>query len=492
MLDEVKKLIKEQKFGQAVHQIDELLLRVQSSDERLELLILRLKVTNDKKTREQILSLSCEHEHYQTFLATVKPEDLQSSARHFQYAFCLYKVGSLHKSYEEFSKLSEKCYKFGYVQILKKIVELEDASGILDEVKLVSRYYYFLRTGLDVDFEVITKCLDERFFETFKRHLTYFKHQSNLFTLELKGELKEGAKEPFIKHALEYLALNGRTDEIVSLLSEYAIRFKCINLGYELSKWNLELEALFPETAPEADVDFGDIDSAEDLFTRDQEDEARVRGKVNALINLGRPEQARVMLKNFFESNPSSQLRDEFKELFEGEEGTVALSKGISIDRVLEKLVRKINRFGGADEPVSRIDLDQRSLKSFLSLQEDTYLIDNFRDLISCFIMLEFYDTSLWLIEMVLEKSSKLEREARFLKCDIYLMSGKYHYCLDETLAVWDKFDLDFDEEIEILYKRAECYRLMGKRAKAIDLYREVVFRDGSYRLAKIRLQEFE
>ncbi len=492
MLDEVKKLIKEQKFGQAVHQIDELLLRAHSSDERLDLLCLRLKVTKDKQTREKILSLAAELERHQIFLSTVQPEDLQSCTKHFKYALCLYKVGSLHKSFEEFSKLSEKCYRLGYVQILKTIIDLEDSAHILDEVKLTSRYYYSLRAGLEVDIEVITKCLDERFYETFNRHRNYFKHQEKIFAVELRGELKEGSRELFIKHALEYLALNGLTKEIISLLSEYAIRFKCINLGHELSKWNSELEPLFPETAPEADVDFGEIDSAQDLFDGKGEDEALVRGKVSALINLGQPEQARVMLKSFLESNPSNKLRNEFKELLENTAGTVARSKGISIDRVMEKLVRKINRSSAIQEPVSKVDLDQRSIRSYLSLQDDTYLLDNFRDLISCFIMLEFYEIALWLIERVIEKSSELEREARFLRCDIYLLNTQYHYCLDETLAVWNKFDLDFDEEIEILYKRAECYRLMGKRAKAIDLYREVVYRDANYRLAKIRLQEFE
>ncbi len=492
MLDEVKKLIKEQKIDQAVHQIDELLLRAQDLEEQLELLTLKLKISNEKETREKALEAAFKLERFQTYLNVIDLEDLKSSARHYQYALCLYKVGSLHRSFQEFSKLTEKCFKHGYVQILKKIIDIEDPANVLGEVKSIGRYYHTLRTGLEINTSEITKRMDEKFFETFNRHSKYFKHQSELYALELKGELKENNREQFIKHSLEYLAINGKTKEIIALLSEYAIRYKCINLGHELSKWNPEIEALFPERAGEEDVDFGDIDSAEDLFDEDQEEGALIRGKVNALISLGQPDQARILLKNFLESNPKSELRQEYQELLTTVDGTRVLRKNISIDSVMENLVRKISRSSGSQEKPATIDLDQRSIKSYLSLQDDSYLIDNFRDLVSCFIMLEFYEASLWLIESVLEKAPELEREARFLRCDIYLMCGKHHYCLDETLAVWNKFDLDFDEEIEILYKRAECYRLMGKRAKAIDLYREVLYRDGNYRLAKLRLQEFE
>lgn len=493
MLDEVKKLIKEQKFDQAIHQIDELLGRAHEANERLELLSLRLKISHDSETRAKILSLSFSLEKYQIYLSVAEREDLKSCARHFEFALSLYKVGSLHKSFEEFSLLSEKCFKLGYVEILKRIIELDDKARILDEVKKLSSYYYTLRTGREINIETVRRSKDERFSQAFKRHMSFFKHHRELFNLELGSELKDGVREQFIKHALEYVALYGHEDnEIIKLLSEYAIRFKCINLGHELSRWNSELEALFPEKIAEADVDFGEIDSAEDLFDSEKEDEAKVRGKVNALINLGQSDQAKLLLKNYLETNSKSALRTEFSELLTSAEGSIIQTKSINIDSVIEKLVGKINRASKKEVPTIGIDLDQRSIKSFLSLQEDTYLIDNFRDLISCFIMLEFYEASLWLIENIIEKNKELEREARFLRCDIYLLSSKYHYCLDETLAVWEKFDLDFDEELEILYKRAECYRLMGKRTKAIDLYREVLYRDANYRLAKIRLQEFE
>lgn len=491
MLEEIKKFIKDQKFDRAIAQIESCLAVAETQEEKLELLQLRLKISKDEQTIKQLLKLAFELKNYSTFISTLKFSKKINLITQFHYAVSLYHSGSLHQSFKEFSQLIEKCFECANIQILKRVLSFEVETPILREIHDRADYYLMLLCGSQMDISKVKKVLDEKFGHQFYRHSTHFKFDQELHSLQLSLLLRDNEREKFVKGVLEYLALFGITDAIIALISEYAIRYKRINLGHATSKWNEEFAALFPERVNEGDVEFGDIDSAEDLFAAVGDDESNLRSKITALLKLSQVDQARAMLREHLQTQPHSQLAREFKELLAREQqGTTVRKQMVDVQGIMGQLLRLTDK--NNQQVDSSYDLNQNSLKHHLEYLGTQFIKENFRDLISCFIMLEFYEVALWVTEQKILSDSENKLEARFLRCDVYLLCGKYHYCLDETLAIWDEHDLNFDEELEILYKRAECYRLMGNREKAAQLYREVFARDQTYRLAKIRLQEFE
>lgn len=491
MLEEIKKFIKDQKFDRAREEIILQLGQTQSQAQKLELLLLQLKISKEEEVVKEVLKLSFELKQYSTFISHFTRKQKSSLINHFQFCACLYYSGSLHRAFKELEELSNKCYQKGNVQILKAISEFEQEAQILGDIHAKAAYLIGLLTGKPIAAEILKASLDERFSESFWRHPTHFKFDKDLHITQLSLFVKERAREKFIKGSLEYVALFGVDAEISTLLSQYAVRFKRINLGHEVSRWKPDLVSLFPEKVDEGDIDIGEVDDAKDLFGTNANEEANLRSKINALLRLGQQDQAKVLLRDFLLNNKESELGNEFPELISAEIGTTVLKRRADVQAVMNNLLKLTARNATNPNTVD-YDLNQMTLKNHLDYLGDEFILNNFRDLVSCFVMLEFYEVAGWLIDRVVALDTPTTLEARFLKCDVLLMNAKYHYCLDETLSIWEQHTLTFEEELEILYKRAECYRLMGKKAKAIELYREVYARDHSYRLVKIRLQEFE
>jgi hypothetical protein len=238
------------------------------------------------------------------------------------------------------------------------------------------------------------------------------------------------------------------------------------------------------------------IDLGDDLFAaRDGVENsgvAQVRKLVrdfNFLINAGRKEAAVLVLTQIKDLDSGHPVLEEFRELLDSSYRAEYESEDQEFPFFREDI------FTGENDPSTVAD--ELAMRKSVELMPSDELVTGYRDIHAALFALRMWsaiDLLLHRVEQEInDEAFEIEQfNVEYLKIINLFSVGNYYAATNAAEDALFDYDLEVEQQVALAYIRGESWWKIGKRDRAYQIFKMILSKYGYYRLAKIRVVEFE
>lgn len=132
------------------------------------------------------------------------------------------------------------------------------------------------------------------------------------------------------------------------------------------------------------------------------------------------------------------------------------------------KVKPKLNQSDSSDESLTSVIVN--SSKEYPAMAYDLAI---------CLYTMEAYHKALDILDKLDSKASN------FLKLEIYYESGQYIHAMDHSNVLLEKYAINSEAVLTVIYTRAKCLWKLGKKHKAKSLMSELISQNTDFRDAQ-------
>lgn len=294
-------------------------------------------------------------------------------------------------------------------------------------------------------------------------------------------------KKRLIKLLIDYWLTQEKDPDLLTETLNLSFKYNFTVVGHEIAKFSGDAEKIdyFLDLMPREAFLEDSYDFGEDLFGDGDIEEAKsIERDINFLVKSGRKAEAIKLAYELERIDPENEL---VKKLVDRD---LIKEPNADLKRVKD-LFTELQRYTSSQEQ----EIDYASeYKTMVKHYDKSYIQENYEDMIIGFNLLNLYEVSIQICEMV-NRALLTEREhvnLNYLLAETYQLNGNFFKMRDlceDTLA---ELPLIEGEITSFLYLRGEAYFHLGNFPYALSIFRSLIKIHPNYRLSEQRISSIE